>query len=90
MTVFYQVAKKSGHNDEVTVLPRWPEGGVSLYFQREAQSIHMGTGALRRAKGGDINNLIPKSPQDAKINLISRIYSTTFLLKQYYSLVISF
>ena len=45
MTVFYQVAKKSGRNNEVTVLPRWPEGGVSLYFQREAQSIHMGTGA---------------------------------------------
>ena len=44
MTVFYQVAKKSGHNDEVTVLPRWSEGRVSLYFQREAQSIHMVTG----------------------------------------------
>ena len=44
MTVFYQVAKKSGRNNKVTVLSRWPEGGVSLYFQREAQSIHMGTG----------------------------------------------
>ena len=23
--------QKSGRNDEVTVLPRWPQGGVSLY-----------------------------------------------------------
>ena len=44
-TVFYQVAKKSGRNNKVTVLPRWPEGRVSLYSQREAQSILMGTGA---------------------------------------------
>ena len=44
MMVFYQVAKKSSRNNEVTVLLRWPEGRVSLYFQREAQSIHMGTG----------------------------------------------
>ena len=42
---FLPGGQKSGRNNEATVLPRWPEGGVSLYFQREAQSIHMGTGA---------------------------------------------
>jgi len=29
---FCQAVKKSGCNDEVTVLPRWPYGGFSLYF----------------------------------------------------------
>ena len=27
---FCQAAKGSGGNNEVTVLPRWPQGGVSL------------------------------------------------------------
>ena len=29
---FCQVAKNSGRNNEVTVLPRWRKGGVSLYI----------------------------------------------------------
>ena len=29
---FCQAVKKSGGNIEVTVLPRWPYGGFSLYF----------------------------------------------------------
>ena len=29
---FCHAAKKSGCNKEVTVLPRWPYGGFSLYF----------------------------------------------------------
>ena len=28
---FGQAAKKSGRNNEVIVLPRWPQVGVSLY-----------------------------------------------------------
>ena len=67
MTVFYQVAKKSGRNNEVTVLPRWPEGGVSLYFQREAQSIHMGTGAGGRkgvTSGLEINFFVREPAGD--------------------------
>ena len=28
---FCRAAKKSGLNNEVTVLPRWPQGGVPLY-----------------------------------------------------------
>ena len=83
ITVFYQVTKKSGRNNEVA-----RRRGFTVFSKGGTEHSHGDRG--RRAKGGDINNLIPKSPQDAKINLISRIYSTTFLLKQYYSLVISF
>ena len=72
--------------DRITkVARRW---GFTVFSKGGTEHSHGDRG--RRTKGGDINNLIPKSPQDAKINLISRIYSTTFLLKQYYSLVISF
>ena len=30
---FCQLAKKSGRNSKVTVLPRWLLGGVSLYYE---------------------------------------------------------
>ena len=33
--LFRRADKKSGHNNEVTVLLRWPLGGVSLYFSSE-------------------------------------------------------
>ena len=32
---FCQAAKKSGHNNEVAVLTRWPKGGVPLYLNAE-------------------------------------------------------
>ena len=30
---FAVCGQKSGSNNEVTVLPRWPQGGVSLYYR---------------------------------------------------------
>ena len=41
MAVFARQPKKSGHSNEVTVLPKWPWGGVSLYYlkQRKGEVI---------------------------------------------------
>ena len=46
MRVFYKKIyglfagpKKSGHNNKVIVLPRWPWGGVPLYYGQFALSL---------------------------------------------------
>ena len=55
---FCRAAKKSGRFNEVTVLPRWPEGGAPLYLLVAEEVVRESGIVVGRADDGKVGETV--------------------------------
>ena len=55
---FCRAAKKSGRNNEDTILPRWPEGGVPLYLLVAEEVVGESVIVVGRAEDSDVSETV--------------------------------